>query len=276
MIDSSRGVLFPSRLPSFHRLPPPAGVAHLVMWFWIPEWNLPPGVTSRQDIVAYPALNLVIEPHQVTLSGATTRATHRELSGTGWAVGALLRPAAVAALVESPSALVDGIRTIQAPDLHHAVTEAMVPSAVQVPEPRAASTAEDADGSARRTAAVTAFAAWLAASNVSAADLHANALSEVFLGEEPARTLAEAASRLAVSERTLQRMAHRYVGVTPAAMIRRRRLQEAAERVREDPDADLATLASELGYADHAHLTRDFRVVLGMAPTTYRAGTQGQ
>ena len=51
----------------------------------------------------------------------------------------------------------------------------------------------------------------------------------------------------------------------------RKRLQEAAERLRIDPSTDLATLAAETGYADHAHLTRDFRAVLGIAPTTYRA-----
>jgi AraC-like DNA-binding protein len=66
-------------------------------------------------------------------------------------------------------------------------------------------------------------------------------------------------------------MTHRHVGLSPAAMIRRRRLQEAARRVREEPGTDLASLAAELGYADHAHLTRDFRAVLGVAPRVYRS-----
>ena len=94
--------------------------------------------------------------------------------------------------------------------------------------------------------------------------------AEIFMGDDFAHSVAEAAERLAVSSRTLQRIAHRYVGLPPAAMIRRRRLQEAADRVRRDPTLDLAALANELGYADHAHLTRDFTLVLGMAPTTYR------
>ncbi len=54
-------------------------------------------------------------------------------------------------------------------------------------------------------------------------------------------------------------------------MIRRRRLQEAAERLRTNPDADLATVAAEFGYADQAHLSRDFRAVLGLTPSSYRA-----
>ncbi len=63
--------------------------------------------------------------------------------------------------------------------------------------------------------------------------------------------------------------------LSPAAMIRRRRLQEAAQRAREEPGADLARSAAELGYADHAHLTRDFQTVLGIAPRAYRSEASG-
>jgi len=53
-------------------------------------------------------------------------------------------------------------------------------------------------------------------------------------------------------------------------MIRRRRLQEAAERLRTDPGTGLATLAADLGYTDHSHLANEFRSVLGFTPTSYR------
>ncbi|MGO2683442.1 MAG: AraC family transcriptional regulator, partial [Microbacterium sp.] len=38
--------------------------------------------------------------------------------------------------------------------------------------------------------------------------------------------------------------------------------------------ADLAAIAAELGYADHAHLTNDFRVVLGITPRSYRSARE--
>ena len=85
----------------------------------------------------------------------------------------------------------------------------------------------------------------------------------------------ELAERLGTSERTLQRLAARYVGLGPAALIRRRRLQEAAERIRADPDADLASLAAELGYTDQAHLTNEFTRVLGLSPAGYRRDAVG-
>ncbi|MFT4109709.1 DUF6597 domain-containing transcriptional factor, partial [Propionicimonas sp.] len=100
---SSRGPLFPARLPDFHRLPPPAAATALVRWFWITRWDLPGGEVSRQQLIAYPALNVVVEDGMVGLSGPSTRASHRDLAGRGWAVGALLRPAAVAAFTARPA-----------------------------------------------------------------------------------------------------------------------------------------------------------------------------
>ncbi|MGB4136954.1 MAG: AraC family transcriptional regulator, partial [Microbacterium sp.] len=35
MVDPTRGVLYPARLPEFHRVPAPA--PELAVWFWIPE-----------------------------------------------------------------------------------------------------------------------------------------------------------------------------------------------------------------------------------------------
>lgn len=264
MVNPTRGVLYPARLPEFHRLPAPAAVAELVAWFWIPEWDIEPGRSSRQEIVAYPALNLVVDAEAVTLSGATTRASHRDLRGKGWAAGALLRPAAVAALVDDPTALVDGERVLDM-------------STEEVTELHASVVAAMGSGVGHRERAVESFARWLEerVGPVGEPARQANALMDVLMGDDAAVTPEEAAARLAVSVRTLQRMTHRHVGLSPAAMIRRRRLQEAAVRIREHPDIDLASIAAELGYADHAHLTRDFRAVLRLAPRTYRSESSG-
>lgn len=98
----------------------------------------------------------------------------------------------------------------------------------------------------------------------------ANAMAGLIDGDATVLQVSDAATRLGVSPRTLQRLARRYVGLTPVAMIRRRRLQEAAERLRNDPDANIAAVAADLGYRDHAHLAGDFRAVLGFTPSTYR------
>ncbi|WP_290859698.1 helix-turn-helix transcriptional regulator [Hamadaea sp.] len=235
----------------------PDSVAELVRWFWIPEWDIAPGRTSRQHLVSFPASNLVVQPDLVMLSGPQTRASHRDLTGRGWAVGALLRPAATPSFTEAPADLRDTVRPFDAPELQEAVVAAMTV----------------ADRDERHAAAVDAFSTWLDKNFQPATDQgrQANDLADLLDGDATVRTLDDAAARLHLAPRTVQRLATRYVGLSPVEMIRRRRLQEAAQRVRTEPGVSLAGIATELGYADHGHLTREFRERLGFTPSGYRA-----
>lgn len=250
-IDRDRGVLYPERLPRFTRLEPPAEASVLVSWFWIPQWDLPAGVESRQPVLAYPAANLVVEPDAAALWGASTRLTERVLRGSGWGVGALLRPAALTRLHPAPGDLVDRRIVLDEPGLRAAVTAAM----------------PDVE------AAAGVLTQWLVArvGPPTPEGRLANAMADLLMTDAHVLRVDDAAERLRVSVRTLQRLAHRTVGLSPAAMIRRRRLQEAAQRVREEPGVALAEIAPELGYADQAHLANDFRSVLGFTATEYRA-----
>lgn len=264
MTGDSRGVLYPVSLPKFHRLPPPAPVKDLVRWFWIPEWDIAPGRTARQEIIAYPASNLVVEPNLVGLAGPTTRISFRDLTGRGWAVGALLRPAAVPFFTGDPASMRDTYVEVNLPDLHGAVASAMTAEGPG---------ATAADGETRRSRAVGEFSNWLSARVPPPTEpaLLANDLADLIDTDATVLRVSDAANRLGLSVRTVQRLAATYVGLPPAAMIRRRRLQEAADRLRQDPHIDLARLAAETGYADQAHLTRDFRSKLGFTPSRYRA-----
>lgn len=260
MEQSFKGILYPARLPTFHRVPAPPAIADWVQWFWIPEWNIEPGRTSRQHLIAFPNSNLVVEQDGVALSGPSTRASHRDLSGQGWAVGALLRPAAVPLFSSDPASLRDREVAFPADDLHGPVSAAMTAGAAS-------------DAGTHREQAVHAFVGWLAAlagPAASAEALLANRLLAVIDREPDLTRIEDVANVLAVSPRTLQRLAKKYIGLGPAELIRRRRLQAAAETTRLDPAVDLSALAAKLGYADHAHLTHDFQKYLGFTPTTYR------
>jgi AraC-like DNA-binding protein len=74
------------------------------------------------------------------------------------------------------------------------------------------------------------------------------------------------AEALGVEVRSLQRVFRRYVGVSPKWVIRRYRLHEAAERLKDPRPAALAELATSLGYADQAHFAREFKQVIGQTP----------
>jgi AraC-like DNA-binding protein len=77
------------------------------------------------------------------------------------------------------------------------------------------------------------------------------------------------AAALGIGARRLQRIFAEYVGVGPKWVIRRHRMQEAAERAAAGTGVDWAALAAELGYADQSHFTRDFTRTLGISPAQY-------
>ncbi|MCC9206241.1 AraC family transcriptional regulator [Arthrobacter sp. zg-Y769] len=262
MEDQWRGLLYPARLPAFHRLLPPDALRDRLGWIWIPEWDLAPGKVSRQEILPFPALNLVVQEDGVSLSGPATRRSFRDLAGRGWAVGMLLRPAAVPVFTDDPGGLRDTEIPFHAPDLHAAVTAAMC-CGVGI---------NDDDGVHRREHAASIASAWLEARvPVPTAEAEAaNRLEDLIRSDRELTRVDQAAEQLGVSVRTLQRLAHRFVGLPPLAMIRRYRLQEAAERLRENVGVSIADVAADLGYADHAHLANAFREVLGFTPSGYR------
>ena len=265
MAGDWRGILYPATLPTFTRLRAPERVSELIRWFWVPEWELEPGRVSRQEVIAFPACNLVVEPALVGLAGPTTRRSTRDLTGSGWAVGALLLPAAVPQLGVEPGQLRDSYLAMGSPEL--AELQDRVVGAMTAP----------GAPQQRRAAAVEAFADWVV-DHMAAPDEEgrlANAVARLIDEEPEVLQVADVATRLGVSVRTVQRLASRYIGVTPSAMIRRRRLQDAAQRLRDQPGTELAALAAELGYADQAHLAGDFRTVLGFAPSHYRSEAAG-
>lgn len=255
-LADGRGVLYPATLPTFHREPAPEELRALARWFWIPRWNLPPGRTSRQELLPFPASNLVIEPDGVRLAGPTTGASHRDLRGRGWAVGVLLRPAGIAALHPDPGAIHDLEVPFDAPELHQAVSAAMCHD----------------DETTGRDRAIGASTAWLEEHLVPPEEggLLANAMEDLISSDRTVIRVDQLAERLGISIRAVQRLAQRYVGLPPLTIIRRYRLQEAAQLLREEPTLTITQVAADLGYADHAHLTKDFRRVLGLTPRSYR------
>lgn len=240
------------------RLPPPSDVDDLVRQFWVPEWDMPAGKVHRSLVLTYPACNLVAEPHGFALHGPTTRISHRDLSGRGWAVGALLLPAASALVELDVASIIDGERDLPGEPVLDAIREQMNE---RRPNRHAASTRLLSDWLAARKA--TRWPDGMP-DEVNAA----NTLFSLVNADDSVLRLDDLAGRLQLSPRTVQRIARRYIGFTPAAMIRRRRLQNAAQRVR--TGTSLTEVAADLGYSDQAHLTRDFRDVLGLTPGQWR------
>jgi AraC-like DNA-binding protein len=89
------------------------------------------------------------------------------------------------------------------------------------------------------------------------------------LAAEPTLSLLELARRLAVSPHHLSRVFAADTGETISRYRNRLRTRAALERIA-DGEPSLARLAAELGFADHAHLTRVLRDEAGAPPSRLR------
>lgn len=74
-----------------------------------------------------------------------------------------------------------------------------------------------------------------------------------------------------LSIRQLERGFHEVVGATPKGYARTVRFDHVQRRLMFEPDVDLARLASEAGYSDQAHFSKDFKAFAGRTPGEFAA-----
>lgn len=247
--------------PPIHRYPPSPLLSDLVTRYWVPVWSL--SEPSTQRTLQHPVCLIVVSNSYARFYGVVRGLSQVTLEGQGWAVGVLFRPAAGRLVLGRPvSDLVDtmvDLRELDALDGVALVGEIH----------RAMTTDPDEEGSHRR--AIDCYERHLAPFvPVDEQGLLINAIID-WLGDHPGVTrVAEVAEAFTLTERSLQRLVLNRVGLTPKWLIQRRRLHDAIGRLKAG-DQDLAGLAAELGYADQAHFTNDFRAVTGLTPGHYRA-----
>lgn len=82
-------------------------------------------------------------------------------------------------------------------------------------------------------------------------------------------TVRDLARRFHASERTLERVLREDVGLPPVVLARILRLQEALATLLADPSASLARIALVSGYYDQPHFIREFRRLVGCAPSEF-------
>lgn len=84
---------------------------------------------------------------------------------------------------------------------------------------------------------------------------------------DPAARVEQVAAEVDVSERQLRRRFHDAVGYGPKTLQRINRFQHFVRRLDASAGScDLATAATDSGYADQAHLTRDCVALSGLTP----------
>ncbi len=245
------------------RYPAESELTELVRRFWIPVWNCPPEQPSTQQVLQYPICLAVVSNSYARFYGVMSGLSTTVLEGQGWAVGVMFQPAAgylisggsVARLTDRFIDLAE-VPTLDGGRLTNAIRRVMEP------DPR---------HPAAHEAAVRLSCEQLRA--YLPIDPEGKLINDVVASVEESpqlRLVGELCAQFGLTERSLQRLTRRRLGLSPKWLILRRRLHEAAERLRAE-EVDLASIAAELGYADQTHLTRDFRRVTGWTPGAFAA-----
>ena len=268
--DPTNGILdFPKGLERFQlqRFQPAEDLRAWIEGYWVVAWDLPPGEMHRQVNVSHASINIAFEPEGAFLYGVPQRTFVREIRGTGAVFGVKFRPGGFFPFWSGGSLReLTGTRVPLADALGGTAVEwsCRVAAAVSTRE-RARIT--DQFWRDLRGAHPERFAGALAAPATPTAT---TAAAERIINDHAILTVAMAAQACGLGVRSLERRFTREVGASPKEVIRRFRLQEAAERLLREPGTSCSQIAMDLGYFDQAHFIRDFKTVAGVPPEVYR------
>lgn len=195
---------------------------------------------------------------EARVNGVETVLNTRHLSGQGWAVAAMTTPGGLGAFVSGSVADLtdrvvpfDGVIDVDETGLLHRI-------------------AGEPDQVARVEVLARALEAALIPERVATARQVAE-VAQLAETDRSVRRLGDLSARTGIPSRTVQRLFTQYAGVSPTWVLRRYRLLDVAEAVRNGEQPVWADVAADLGYADQAHLVRDFRAATGQTPSRYAA-----
>lgn len=237
---------------NFTRQAPSPEISAYVDHFWVVTWT-DLAEPYDQRIVSHPTVNMTIAPNFHRIAGVIKGGFSYTMRGSGRVLGTRFRPGGFRPFLGGPVSQLTG-RFAEIDEMYGAAGASLVEQVLTEPDIRAA------------IALIEAFLLSLGPERDPLTEEVA-ALMTMVERDVSVTRVDELAARSGHSVRSLQRLFRDHVGIGPKWVIRRFRLHEATERVY--LGLDLATLATELGYTDQAHLTRDFTATVGMPPAAY-------
>lgn len=226
--------------------------------YWSVHWDLPEGASYESVVIPHPCVNLSFMPViGAELHGPGVAVSRHPLTGRGRVFGVKFRPGGFTAFsgVEA-AALADwsaGAATVFGREIDELNSIAMSGNDIDAIE------------------IVSRFLTDRVPEKPDPRYGRVLAVVRAMLEHRSITRVDQVAARFAMSPKTLQRLFQDYVGLGPKTLIQRYRLHDAADRLAEDPQTDLARLAAELGWSDHAHFTHDFKDLIGFPPSEYAA-----
>jgi AraC-like DNA-binding protein len=252
--DKPSGILNARAARGLMRYWPSVDLAPFVEHYWIVRWDLDEPVTA--ETLPHPSVHMVLERNRSEVVGVMRGRFTRTLEGIGRVIGTKFRPGAFRSFIDrSVASLTD--RRWPVRDLFGARVGRFDVEALRHDDDR------------ESIAAIESFLRSFRPAGSEAMDL-AGRITAHIAGNREITRVEQVAGEFATNARAMQRLFREYVGVTPKWVIQRYRLIEAAERLAAGSATDLSALAADLGYADQAHFTRDFKRIVGRPPAGYR------
>jgi AraC-like DNA-binding protein len=255
-----RGVLRPGAAAerfTLARVEPSGPLEPFVDYYWIVRWDLRGQPPHEQTILPHPNVNLAFEASGAGIYGVDRSLFVRRLEGRGKALGVRFRAGYFRPFWGAPVSQ---------------LSDRVVP-ATRVFGPLAEKTRQ-AIMCAGRDSEMASHAESLLFSVLPERDPAAEQAAQLvalITSDTALQRVDQLADAAGLSVRAVQRLFADYVGVGPKWVMRRARLHEASERAGSGEPVDWAELAADLGYADQAHLTRDFTATIGVPPSRYEA-----
>ncbi|HEX6481422.1 MAG TPA: helix-turn-helix domain-containing protein [Ktedonobacteraceae bacterium] len=223
--------------------------------YWIVSWDLRGQEPYVQETLPHPSVHLVFEKDNTRVFGVGKRKFSRLLEDKGQVLGIKFKPGAFYPFVKSPvSNFTDA--SISFCDVFGMDGNAL----------------EDAIFSKENETEMREIGENFLRERLPERDemvTEINRIVDYVIAHPEITRVDDVVNCLNLNKRTLQRLFHQYVGVSPKWVIQRYRLHEVAERLADNKAIDCAEIALELGYFDQAHFIKDFKAIVGWTPAEY-------
>ena len=237
---------------------PEGRLADFVDYFWVVQWHFAAGESFVSENLPHPCVHLVYETHNTALYGPIKGHFKKTLTGHKRAIGCRFRAGLFYPWLQRPVADIAGQQL-------DAGTVLSVSS-------RELETRLDQQPDIDR--AISLFTDMLNQQLTTISDNHdqaclANRIVITIENDPELLKVEQVCARFQLSLRQLERLFHKYVGLTPKWVLRIYRLQQLANEIVNGQVTDWTELAHRLGYFDQAHCIRDFKQITGKTPSWY-------
>jgi AraC-like DNA-binding protein len=252
-LERAPGVLYPgARGVETGRFAPSAELEPFVEHYWWVRWNVPEPFVS--EVLTYPSVHVVFEAETARIVGIVRAKFSRRLEGSGRVCAIKFHPGMFRSFQRQPA---------------FRLTDRTLPLGNELGGPaaelarRLAGLDSELERAKELERIVASVAPPLERDATLARDLVVRIRTDTEMG-----SVAALAKASGIIPRVLQRLFREYVGVSPKWVIRRFRLQEAADILARGND-NVAAVAARLGYFDQAHFVHDFKAAVGSTPLAY-------